>query len=308
MSKNKNLIIPTSQAEKATAERLAIRLKGSIGTLQGVLRHAKKEHVSIPDACRKLGRHPNYVNTAFHFLNKAEKENGIRLPEVMELERMRTSINSVLGTRRGPKPFSKKSTPVVANSSRKGGSGIENAIAGMRHAVENKMSMFDASGAIGKSSSFLSMCVSTVDGMKASEQQKETLRDLHAEYKQLVANGEIRLKIGQKKVVSTSRNRATNIILENKSTESKNINVLMNISDSGNVEYKYPLVTDRPLRKIQKTYPLEAMRPGHSFSVPATKGEVKAVKKAVTMFAKNNPDARFVQAKEGRELVIWRTE
>lgn len=300
----KKLIIPQSQAEKAKAENLAIRLRGSIGTLQGVLRHAKKEHVSIPDACRKLGRHPNYVNTAFHFLNKAERENGIRLPEVMELERMRTKINSEMGTRRGPKPFS-KSTPrtVVTTSSRKGGSGIENAIAGMRHAVENKMSMFDASGAIGKSSSFLSMCVSTVDGMKASEQQKETLRDLHIEYKEMVGRGEIKLKLGQKRLSTPRKSRVFT-----KNAESKNTNALMNISDSGNVEYKYPLVLDRPLRKVQKTYPLEAMQPGHSFSVPATKGEVKAVKKAVTMFAKNNPDARFVQSKEGRELVIWRTE
>jgi hypothetical protein len=293
-----------SLATKALAERLAIRLKRSIGQLHLVLTTAKKDGISIPEACRKLGKHSNYVNTAFFFLNQAERKNKLKLQEVTELEAMRTKLKS----RSGPKT---SKTPVSnVTSSRKSGTCVENAIAGMRHAVENRLSMFDASLAIGKSSSFLSMCVSTVDKMKSSEEQKEQLKELYAEYKKMVASGQIKLKFGQRKSISskrTPRHTGTGALERKKHISSIVPSALRNITE-GNVEYKYALVTDRPLRKIQKTYPLEVMRPGHSFAVPYTKGEMMAAKKAVTLFAKSNPNARFIQAKEGRELVIWRTE
>jgi len=84
-------------------------------------------------------------------------------------------------------------------------------------------------------------------------------------------------------------------------------NQLSHIVDS-EVEFKYPVITDRPITKIVETYPLRALQPGQAFAVPARKGVMKAAKKAVTLFAKSNPGTQFLQRKEKGELVIWRTK
>jgi hypothetical protein len=73
------------------------------------------------------------------------------------------------------------------------------------------------------------------------------------------------------------------------------------------VEFKYPVITNRPITKTVETYPLKALKPGHAFAVPTDKGSIMAAKKAVTLFAKNNPGTRFLQKKDKGEFVIWRT-
>jgi hypothetical protein len=81
-------------------------------------------------------------------------------------------------------------------------------------------------------------------------------------------------------------------------------NALSNINDE--VEFKYPVITDLPISKIQKTYPLEILQPGHAFAVPANKGEVMAAKKAVTQFTKKHPGTSFVQRLEKNRFITWR--
>lgn len=83
-------------------------------------------------------------------------------------------------------------------------------------------------------------------------------------------------------------------------------NALSHITEA--VEFKYPVITDRPVTKIVETYPLRALQPGHAFAVPARKGEMMAAKKALTLFAKRNPAMRFLQQKEKNEFVTWRTK
>ena len=83
-------------------------------------------------------------------------------------------------------------------------------------------------------------------------------------------------------------------------------NVLEHIVE-GTVEFKYPVITDRPIAKVVETYPLRALQPGHAFAVPAEKWVIMAAKKAVTQFAKKNPAMRFLQQKEKNEFVTYRT-
>lgn len=88
---------------------------------------------------------------------------------------------------------------------------------------------------------------------------------------------------------------------------SKRSNVLSHLAE-GAVEFKYPVITDRPVTKIVETYPLKALQPGHAFAVPASKGHIMAVKKAVTQFARKNPGQKFLQLKDKGEFVTWRTK
>jgi hypothetical protein len=298
MSKNYS---SENAAKTAKAGRVALKLRRSLGTLSGVLNAAKRDGTSIPDACKKLGMHPNYANTAFHFLKKAEKKSGVKLHEITQLEALRDRIKNSGGYRR-----SKVTVSGVTNT-RKRGTGVENAIAGMRHAVENRMNLCDASMAIGKASSFLSMSVTVIDKIMATEEQKKQLRDLYAEYKELASTGAIRLN----RKVSGTRSYKRKAVAPALS-ESKNgmLSALSNIN--GVVEYKYPVITNRPIPTppvTKKTYPLEELQPGHAFAVPANKKqEVSHAKRAVTMFAKENPGVKFTYAKDGNEFVIWRTE
>jgi len=82
-------------------------------------------------------------------------------------------------------------------------------------------------------------------------------------------------------------------------------NALQHLVD-GAVEFKYPVITDRPVTKVVETYPLRALQPGHAFAVPARKGHIMAAKKAVTQFVKNNPGCKFLQLKDKGEFVTWR--
>lgn len=335
MSNNKKNQTTESHAKKAAAERLAIKLRRSIGTLKGVLSLAKKEGIGIPEACRRSGMNHNYANVSFHLLRKAEEKNGVRLDEVVALERLRDRINASKGSITAPATTTKgeRKTTAIASAvsgianTRKKGTGIENAIAGLRHAVENKMSLHDASLAIGKTESFLSMCISSSDKLSGTEEQKNKLLELHAEYKTMVGNNEIRINHGRSSDNDQTKNAPSNIgrkrsivrtfhrasVTSNKKAPRKTTNktaidnAVIGISEATDVEYKYPPVSDRPIRKIQKAYPLEIMEPGHSFSVPATKKEMKLAKKAVTMFARKT-GTKFIQAKEGKELVFWRAK
>ncbi len=81
-------------------------------------------------------------------------------------------------------------------------------------------------------------------------------------------------------------------------------NILSHIT--ADVEYEFPILTDRKPVVEKKKYPLEAMEPGHAFVVPTKWSSVRGVKRATTMFAKRNPGFEFLQRKEGREFVTYR--
>lgn len=297
--KHKSKTNNMSEILKAKQEALSRKLRRSITSVQEVLDLAKRRGLKISKACVESGKSRNYVNCALFFLRAAEKKNKIRIPELQRLEKELAGLKAL---RNGVV------TAVKASDERIGMSQIENAIAGMKHAVSNRVSMAEAGAAIGKSASYLPVCVSTLGSIQGTRSQKEEVSELHSEYLKLVQAGQIKTsRKASRRVKRNNRFKTSGKRKNARKRASRKLNPLSHIVGS-DVEFKYPVITDRPVSKVVETYPLEVMKPGHAFAVPARKSEMRNAIKAVRKYARRNPRVKFLQLKEGKEFVTWRTK